>query len=299
MKKTLLILAAGMGSRFGGLKQIEPVGPNEEIILHYSIYDALKAGFNKIVLVIQEEHYEIFQKLVGEQLEGICGVEYVFQKNDNLSSFVSLPENKQKLYGIGHAIYCAEEKINENFGVINADDFYGIEAFEILSEELDKLKTNEFISINYEMQNVVPETGKLNRAKCDVKDGKTTKISGIIVKKEGNNYYGALEGTKEYFEIHPKTLTSMNMFGFTPLLFDYINNDIKEFFNKNKDNLLDVEYSLPKIVNDMIKKDLVIVKSCKTNSKWLGITYREDLEEVKNKIKEKYNNGEYPNKLFK
>lgn len=299
MKKTLLIAAAGMGNRFGGLKQIQPVGPNEEVILHYSIFDAIKNGFNKIVIIVRKENYEVIKEVVGKEIEKICEVHYIFQTNDNIESFVEIPKTRIKPFGIAHAVYCAKDVIKENFGLINADDFYGRDAFKLLSDELNNLEEKEFVSIDYKLKNTINSPEKLNRAKCIVNDqDNIEKILGIFVKKERENYYSCLENNDEYIIEDPNTITSMNMFGFTPYLFEYLEKDIKKFFKYNINELDNIEYSLPKVVNKMINEEAIKVKSIMTDSKWIGITYKEDVDKAKKEIKKLHDNKEYPNKLF-
>lgn len=294
--KTLLIMAAGMGSRFGGLKQIEPVGPNKEVILEYSIYDALKYGFNKVVFIIKEENYEIFRSVIGKKIEDIVKVEYVFQKNDNLN-FIDLPEDRIKPYGTAHAIWCAKDVINEKFGVINADDFYGEEAYKELANFLDN--SDEFCVVSYKVNNTMTDNGEVKRGILKVENDYIKDIVESNIKLEDGKYYAKkLDSDEEYREIGKDTLVSMNMLGFNPMLFDYLDNDIKDFFEKNKDNLEKVEYLIPSVMDDMIKKDIVKAKSVETNATWLGMTYKEDLDMVKTEIKKKHENGEYPSKLF-
>jgi dTDP-glucose pyrophosphorylase len=187
MKKTLLILAAGMGSRFGGLKQIEPVGPNGEFIIHYSIYDAIKAGYNKIVFIIKEENFELFKEKVGKEIEKIVEVHYVFQNNNNMINKVSIPSDRTKPLGTAHAIYCTKDVIKENFTIINADDFYGRESFELLSKFIDTSK-DKFAIAGYIVGNTVSETGSVKRGVC-FKDGeKLTELVESNIEKIDNGY---------------------------------------------------------------------------------------------------------------
>lgn len=298
MKKTLLIMAAGLGSRFGGLKQIEPVGPNKETILEYSIYDALKYGFNKIVFVIKEENYEIFKNLFGKKIENLCEVHYVFQNNDNISSFADIPKDRIKPFGTAHAIYCAKDVIDENFAIINADDFYGSESFKLLSEALDNLNKNEFVFITYKLKNAIQKNSEVVRGICEIKNDELVNLIESNVKEENGKYYACALEENEMKQISESAQVPMNLFGFTTELFKYMDNDIKRFLEKQKQNLNKAEYFIPRVVNNMVKQNIIKVKIITTPSKWLGITYKEDVEEVKQSIKEKHEKKEYPNNLF-
>ena len=298
MKKTLLILAAGMGSRFGGLKQIEPVGPNGEFIIHYSIYDAIKAGYNKIVFIIKEENFELFKEKVGKDIEKIVEVHYVFQKNDNISKKVSIPKDRTKPLGTAHAIYCSKDVIKENFTIINADDFYGKESFELLSNFIDKSK-NDFAIAGYILGNTVTESGSVKRGVCIRDKNKLIELVESNIEKNDTGYVAKALVDERKVEVDFDTLVSMNMITFTPKLFEYLENNIFDYFNNNIDKIDKIEYLIPEVMNEMLQNKLVNIAVIKTPAKWIGITYKEDKEIVVNEIKNLITKGIYPKKLFK
>ena len=239
MKKTLLILAAGMGSRFGGLKQIEGVGPNNEFIIDYSIYDAIKAGFNKIVFIIKEENYEIFKETIGKRVEPHIETEYVFQKNDNLpEEYKELLKNREKPLGTAHAILCARDKINEPFAIINADDFYGYDAYEKAIQFLENPSTNHYGMVAYRLGNTLTPNGSAKRGVCEVDEkGELIKLTESSVTLNGDTVdVHPLEG-KAAFRTSKDTIASMNFLLFTPDLFQILEDRFPDFLNQNKDNL--------------------------------------------------------------
>ena len=299
---TLVILAAGMGSRFGGLKQIAPLGPNDEFIIDYSVYDAIKAGFNKIVFLIKEENYDIFKETIGARVEPHINVEYAFQKNDNVPEpYKTMLEGRVKPLGTAHAILCCKEKVHEPFMIINADDFYGRDAFmkgaEFLKELKDK-KPYPYGLIGYLVKNTMTENGSVKRGVCEVDKGKLLKITeSVIEKKDGKIMASPLSGDKE-FEVEPDDTVSMNMLLFTPSIFDYIEDNFKEFLEDNKDNLEKCEYLIPDVLFKSIKEKYATAKVLKTTASWYGVTYKEDAEGVKKSLKELVNKKEYPNDLW-
>ena len=299
---TLVILAAGMGSRFGGLKQIEPVGPNGEFIIDYSIYDAKKAGFNKIVFVIKKENYEIFKETIGKRVEEKIEVAYAFQELDNLPNGYELPNERIKPWGTAHAILSAKDYVDGNFAIINADDFYGYESFEILANYLNNLTVDfkeHFCMIGYKVANTLTENGSVKRGVCEEIEGYLSKIvESKVEKKDGQIVVSPLNGD-DSFIVDENTLVSMNMFGFTHNIFDYIENHFPEFLEENKEDNLTCEYLIPDIVFDMIKKDMADVKVLKTNARWYGITYKEDKNEIVSAIQNMINDDIYPNYLWK
>ena len=224
-EKTLLIMAAGMGSRFGGLKQIEPIGPNGEFIIDYSIYDAIKSGFTKVVFIIKEENFELFKDTVGKRIESKIPVEYVFQKMEFLPEGYNVPEGRVKPWGTAHAILCAKDVIHEPFLVINSDDFYGSDAFRVASEFMDeehKSDKEEFSLIGYKVVNMLTENGSVKRGVCMMESNKLLGIKeSKVEQKEGVIEAEPLNG-EATFTVTPDTLVSMNMLGFTPDIFNYI-----------------------------------------------------------------------------
>lgn len=297
MKKTLLILAGGMGSRFGGLKQIEPIGPNGEFILHYSVYDAIKSGFNKIIFIIKEENFELFKEKVGDDIEKLVEVHYVFQKNDNIINQVDIPENREKPLGTAHAIYCAKDIINENFVIINADDFYGRESYEILSKFMDDSK-DDFAIAGYVLGNTITESGSVKRGVCVRNNEKLIELIESKIEKIENGYKAnALVDNREV-KVDFDTLVSMNMISFTPKILDYMEQNIISFFKNNMDKIDTVEYLIPEVMNEMLQKGRINISVLRTNAKWIGMTYKEDKEIVINEIKKLIEDGVYPEKIF-
>ncbi len=293
---TLVIMAAGMGSRFGGLKQIEPVGPNGEFIIDYSIYDAIKAGFTKVVFIIKEENYDIFKNTIGKRIEDKIKVEYVFQSMKNIKEGISIPEERVKPLGTGHAIMCLKGVVNEPFVVINADDFYGRDAY-IKAAQFLKENTNDYAMIGYLIGNTLTENGAVKRGYCEKNDGYLTNLIESSVYKENNKIkVEPLDGRAGFYAGND-TIVSMNMFCFKPDMIDYLNDHFIDFVNKNKDNLLTSEYLIPDAVFERINNNEIKVKVIDTNAVWMGITYREDKDSIVKNIKTLIENGEYPEKL--
>lgn len=298
---TLVILAAGMGSRFGGLKQIEPLGPNGEFIIDYSVYDAIKAGFTKIVFLIKEENYDIFKETIGARVEPHIKVEYCFQKNDNLPEGYTLPDDRVKPLGTAHAILCCREKVNEPFIIINADDFYGRDAFEKGAEFLKSIKDEKpypYGMIAYLVKNTITENGAVKRGVCEIDGDVLNKITESSVERiDGKIIAKPLSGS-EPFEVAEDDTVSMNMLLFTPSIFDYIESHFKEFLDSNKDNLEKCEYLIPDVLFDTIKEGYATAKVIKTTSAWYGVTYKEDAEGVKKALKKLVDENVYPNHLW-
>ncbi len=298
---TLVILAAGMGSRFGGLKQITPLGPNEEFIIDYSVYDAIKAGFNKIVFLIKEENYDIFKETIGKRVEPHIHVEYCFQKNDNIPEGYHLPEDRVKPLGTAHAILCCKEKVHEPFMIINADDFYGRDAF-IKGAEFLKQVTEEkpysYGMVGYLVKNTITENGSVKRGVCEVENDKLVSILESSIEKVEDKYIASpLDGSAP-FEVREDDTVSMNMLLFTPSIFEYIEDHFKEFFDNNLDNLEKCEYLIPEVLFRAIKENYATVTALKTTATWYGVTYKEDADYVKKSLKELVDNNEYPNNLW-
>lgn len=295
---TLLIMAAGMGSRFGSLKQIEPIGPGGEFIIDYSIYDAIKVGFNKVVFIIKEENYDIFRDTIGKRIENQIKVEYVFQKNDNIPSKYNL-SGRIKPLGTAHAILCAKDTINENFVVINADDFYGRESFKVIKDFMENAKDNEYALVGYNVANTLTENGSVKRGICMVKDGYLEDIIESSVVREN----GVIKATPLNESLSEMTLkdndpVSMNMLGFTKNIFNYIDERLEDFLESNKHDFSKCEFLIPDILKDLVSKGKVTCKIIPTNAKWEGVTYKEDKEKVVNSIRKLIDEGEYNEKLW-
>ena len=301
-EKTLLILAGGMGSRFGGLKQITPLGPSGEFIIDYSVYDALKAGFTKIVFLIKEDIYETFKETIGKRVEKHIKVEYSFQNNDNVPSQYKIPKERVKPLGTAHAILCCKDEIKEPFAIINADDFYGQEAFKQAADfldEMNKSKENKYGLISYLVKNTLTENGAVKRGVCREENGNLTKlIESSIERKNGKLIASPLSGS-EPFEIDGNEEVSMNFLLFSPSIFSYIEKKFPEFLENHKDDLSTCEYLIPDVLFEATKDNYAKTKVIKTNSKWYGVTYREDAEYVKKALQELVDKNIYPKKLWK
>ena len=293
---TLVIMAAGMGSRFGGLKQIEAVGPNGEFIIDYSIYDAIKAGFKKVVFIIKEENYEIFKETIGKRISNHIKVEYVFQNNNNVP--VSIPNERVKPLGTAHAILCCKDLVHENFAIINADDFYGRDSYLKVKDFISNNKNdNEFTLIGYNAIDTITNNGSVKRGICNVKDNYLVNLNESVINLENGKLNGKTLVDNKDIEVNNDTTVSMNMFGFTPKLFELLENDFKNFLNNN--DLMTAEYLIPEEVNKYLRNGIVNVKVIKTTSKWYGITYKEDLQLIKDEIKKLISDGVYPENLWK
>lgn len=302
MKKdiTLVIMAAGMGSRFGGLKQIAPMGPNGEFIIDYSVYDAIKAGFNKIVFIIKRENFDLFKETIGRRVEPHIKVEYVFQELNNLPDGFSVPEDREKPLGTAHAILCTKGYVNEPFAVINADDFYGrdayIKAYNFLSN-LDNNSSNYGI-IGYKVINTITENGSVKRGVCKCDNGYLKEILESNVEKTyGKIMASPLNGSTP-FEVSEDTTVSMNFLLFTPTLFSYIEELFPRFFKENKDNILKAEFLIPDVLEKLIEEEKAIVNVLETNANWYGVTHKEDTDSVKDALNDLVNNGEYNSNLW-
>lgn len=298
---TLVIMAAGLGSRFGGLKQIEPVGPNNEFIIDYSIYDAISAGFNKIVFVIKEENYEIFKNTIGKKIEDKVEVSYAFQSNNDLPSGIIIPSTRTKPLGTAHAIYAARSKVKTNFAVINADDFYGRDAFikiaQFLKQDLNG-PVEKYAMVGYKTENTLTENGSVKRGICQIKDNYLVKLTeSVIEKKDGKLLATPLENEAP-FVVEDNTLVSMNMLGFSKNLFKHIEDMMYEFYEDNKDNLDTCEYLIPTVITKCIKRGIATMKVLPTTAVWHGVTYKEDKEELEKAIKELIKEKIYPENLW-
>lgn len=292
---TLLILAAGMGSRFGGLKQMEPMGPNGEFIIDYSVYDAIKAGFNKIVFVIKEEMYEDFKNTIGKRIEGHIEVEYVFQKINDIP--VNLDIERIKPWGTGQAVLCCKNAINENFAIVNADDFYGRNAFIKAYEFLKGTSGDNFGMVAYKAINTITENGSVKRGVCEIEDGNLVGIIESSIEKLGNHIHCKSLVDEQEFDVENERLVSMNMLLFTPKIFNYLENDFGKFFKNIKDKEKE-EFLIPEVIDKHIKSGEITVKVIETDSKWYGVTYKEDKDAVKDAINTFIKNKEYNNNLW-
>lgn len=297
---TLVILAAGMGSRYGGLKQIDPITDNGEFIIDFSVYDAIKAGFDKIVFIIKKENYDDFKDTIGKRFDKLVKVEYVFQNIDDLPNGFSVPEGREKPWGTAHAVLAAKDAVKEPFAVINADDFYGRYAFVKLASHLKSIDDSDgklhFCMVGYELENTLTENGTVSRGVCSVDEG--GKLSQIVertkIYRKGSKAFYELDS--EEFEISKDTTVSMNCWGFSPDAFEYIEKGFSQFLAL-RGNELKSEYYLPFAVDEMMKDGICDVTVYNTPDVWYGVTYKEDKEKVKRGIGKLIEDGVYPNKL--
>ena len=289
---TLLIMAAGMGSRYGGLKQLDSVGPNGETIIDYSVYDAIRAGFNKVVFIIRREFEKEFKSQITNKYEGSMKVEFAFQELSNLPDGFECPPDRQKPWGTGHAILSAADLIQEPFVVINGDDFYGIESYQIVSDYY-KNEGDMFTMVAYELGNTLSEFGGVTRGLCTFNNDL---LSTVI---ETSNLERSESGVSSdrNLELDGSEPVSMNVWGFTPDLFPYLRSMFNDFL-KLEGKELKSEFFIPSVVNNLIQSNIKAVKVLKTGSSWFGVTYKEDKPHVVNKIKSLVDNHEYPLKLF-
>ena len=303
MKPTLLLLAAGMGSRYGGLKQLDGLGPNGETIMDYSIYDAIKAGFGKIVFVIRKDFEKEFKEKVLSKYEGHIPAEMVFQSLDALPEGYAVPEGREKPWGTNHAVMMAKDVIKEPFCVINCDDFYNRDSFMVIGKFLSELPENSknaYAMVGFRVGNTLSENGTVARGVCSTDENGllTTVVERTeIMRVEGKVSYKDEEG--QWVAIEDNTPVSMNMWGFSPDYFDYSEKYFKDFLadEKNRTNLK-AEFFIPLMVNKLVNDKTATVKVLDTTSKWFGVTYSADREGTVERIQSLVNEGVYPSKLF-
>ena len=303
MKPTLLLLAAGMGSRYGGLKQLDGLGPNGETIMDYSIYDAIKAGFGKIVFVIRKDFEDDFRQKVLSKYEGHIPAEVCFQAMDKLPEGFTVPEGRQKPWGTNHAVMMAKGLINEPFCVINCDDFYNRDAYMVMGKFLSELpegSKNRYSMVGFRVGNTLSENGTVARGICSKdNDGHLTEVveRTEIMRVDGKVCYKDEEG--KWVAVEDNTPVSMNMWGFTPDYFEYSDEYFKEFLSdaKNMENLK-AEFFIPLVVNNLIHAGTATVKVLDTTSKWFGVTYAADRQATVDRIQKLIEEGVYPNRLF-
>lgn len=290
-------MAAGMGSRFGGLKQIEPIGPNGEFLIDYSIYDAIKAGFNKVVFVIKKENEKLFKDTVGKRIENVVDVDYAFQDVNEITQKYNLNVKREKPWGTAHAIMCAEPFINEPFVIINADDFYGSDSFVKAYDHL--LNNDDYCVIGYPIDKTLSSNGAVKRGICNSKDDFLVDLIESNCEKKEDKIIASPLDNSPVFDVDNDCVCSMNMLGFNKGIFSYLNANLEEFLNLHKCDILNCEYLIPDLVYKAIKDKYAMVHVVKTTSNWMGITYKDDLEEVKNNLNSYINQGLYPLELWK
>lgn len=299
MKPTLVVLAAGMGSRFGGLKQISPLGPNGEIIIDYSLHDAYEAGFRDVVFVIKREIYDTFKEVIGDRTEKMMNVSYAFQETDMLPKGFEVPCGRVKPWGTAHAVICAAPYIKGNFGIINADDFYGADCYRKLYNFLQneqKTETLQLCMVSYILSNTLTENGTVSRGVCSVKDGKlisVTERTNIRKKEDGNGEF-SLDGGKSFETISKDTPVSMNVWGLTLDMVEYMKRGFEEFLENLSENKERAEYYLPFAVDSAIKDNTAQVTVLQSSDKWYGVTYKEDKDSVTRALTDMFEKGIYP-----
>ncbi len=298
---TLVVLAAGMGSRYGGLKQLDTVGPSGEAIIDYSIYDALKAGFNKIVFIIRKDIEADFKRFVGSKFEGKVAVEYVYQEIDKLPEGFEVPTNRTKPWGTAHAVLMAAEVVKENFAVINADDFYGREAYTTIANYLLNLDTTSYDNamVGYLLKNTLSDNGYVSRGQCRANENSflIDVVERTHIEKETNGIFFDAGEEKGKMFLHDNTLVSMNFWGFTPMFFKQLALEFHAFLKANKTELK-AEFYIPSVVNQMIKNKIGNTKVLQSTASWFGVTYQDDKPRVVNNIKQLIEQSVYPKALW-
>lgn len=301
MNTALVILAAGIGSRFGkGIKQIEPVGPHGELIIDYSVNDAVEAGFNKIVCIIRHDIEDDFKKMIGNRLSEKIKVEYAFQEMDKLPSGFSA-DGRTKPWGTGHALLCCKGIVNENFAIINADDYYGKEAFVKIHDYLENMPQDStmyhFAMAGFKLKNTLSENGGVTRGVCNVSEnGMLTGVTETsnIEKIDGKP---AVKGDCEVKYLDNEAFVSMNMWGLTPDFINELSGGFEDFLKKLEPDDKKSEYLLPDVIDSMIKSNKADVKVLPVNDRWFGVTYQEDKYYVRDEFKKLHNQGIYDNVL--
>jgi len=298
-KPTLLVLAAGMGSRYGGLKQIDPIGPNGEAIIEYSMYDAIAAGFGKIVFVIREVFEQAFKDMIGTKLDGLVEVEYVYQELDRCLGDFELPSDRQKPWGTGHAILVAKDVINEPFAVINADDFYGGYSYKAIAEYLtSRASANNYCMVGYTLRNTLSANGSVSRGVCQC-DGNMA-LQKIVEHTKIEDVEGSincLDGVGSEKELTGEEIVSMNLWGFHTSIFEHLESQFAGFL-KQKGGETTSEFYIPEVVDNLINSKQTEVTVLKSESSWFGVTYPQDKPQVVSQVSDLVEKGLYPEKLW-
>ena len=299
MKPTLVIMAAGMGSRYGGLKQIDPMGPNGETLIEYSVYDAIRAGFGKVVFIIRKDFADAFKEVVGSTFEGKIEVDYAYQELDDLPEGFSVPEGREKPWGTGQAILACKDVVDTPFCVQNADDFYGAAAFQAIADELTTLAAGSTDScmVGFETQNTLSPNGSVSRGICEVEDGNLVSVVERlkIIRNEAGQVQD--DGEDPPFNMTGEEICSMNFWGFTPKFFDALHDRFVAFL-KEKGTEMKSEWFIPGIVDDMINTGETKVKVLSSSDRWFGVTYPEDKPTVMGELQTMHDAGKYPDALW-
>ncbi len=302
-KPVLVVMAAGMGSRYGSLKQIDPIGPSGEIIIDYSVFDAVKAGFEKVIFIIKKEIEQDFKNAIGNRFEKHIKVEYAFQDTNNTPKGFTCPDDRVKPWGTAHAVLSAKHLIDGSFAVINADDFYGADAFKILYDFLSNNTSNtDFCMVGYQIENTLTENGTVSRGVCEIDENNILKSiteRRTIAKDVTGAKYTQDDG-ETWVHIKEKTLVSMNLWGFTPFFLQQAEQRFSNFLAENLDTApLTCEYYLPTVVSQLIDENMANVTVLHSKDKWYGVTYSQDKPVVQNALKQKHIDGDYTTPLWK
>jgi NDP-sugar pyrophosphorylase family protein len=300
MKPTLLILAAGMGSRYGKLKQLDPVGPSGEVILDYSVYDAISAGFGKVVFVIRKDFEEEFKEKIGKRFSDVIEVDYVFQALNILPEGFEVPEGREKPWGTSHAVMMAKDTIKEPFAVINADDFYGAGAFKIMADNLSKSSDendSDYFMVGYPLHKTLSDFGHVSRGITEVDENSFMKKIIERTHIERAPFGARYKDGEEFKELTGNEIASMNFFGLRPSYFEHSLEMFKNFIDENKENLK-AEFYIPFVVNRLVEDNKVKLKVIPADTEWFGVTYIEDKPFVEKKIRDLIDMGVYPESLW-
>lgn len=297
----LVVLAAGMGSRYGGLKQMDPMGPSGETVLDYSVYDAIRAGFSKIIFVIREDFADEFKKSVGSRFSDKVDIAYAFQTLDDLPEGHEVPEGREKPWGTAHAVRAARHEIDRPFAVINADDFYGADAYRkaahFLSSKPPEGEKAQYCIVGYPLQNTLSDHGSVNRGLCQSKNGLLHSVEEITnIARHENGQITGEQAHGETLPISPNTISSMNLWGFPLSFLDELEENFMQFLNEG-DNKEKFEFYIPSVVDQLIRENKADCHVLETSSTWFGVTYPEDKEHVVKSIQKLVESGEYPQNL--
>ncbi len=294
---TAIILAAGLGSRYGGLKQLDPVGPNGEFIIDYSVYDCIRAGFDKIVFIIKEENLEVFEETIGSRIKGDIKIEYAFQNMNDLPDGFSCPVDRTKPWGTAHALRACRNIVDDKFVIFNADDFYGRESFENMYKSLSDVDDKNFSMPGYTLVNTLSDNGHVARGVCVTENGMIKNIREIkqIMRIDGVVKY---EDNGEWIKIDENSPVSMNFWGFTPDIFKYLEGGFSDFLKDPNTDLLKDEYYIPNVIDNGVRAGDFNCKVIETPAKWMGVTYRTDKPAFLDFLNKKIASGEYPENLW-
>ena len=294
---TAVILAAGLGSRYGGLKQIDPVGHHGEFIIDYSVFDCIRAGFDKVVFIIKEENLEVFEDTIGSRIKGDIKIEYAFQNMNDLPDGFACPAEREKPWGTAHALRACRNIVDESFVIFNADDFYGKETFEAMYNSLLHVNSESFCMPGYVLKNTLSENGHVARGICESVDGRIRHIREVkkIMRMDGIVKY---EENGVWKEVDENSLVSMNFWGFTPDVFRYVDECFVDFLNDPETNVLTDEFYIPTVIEYGISKGKFSCRIIKTDAKWMGVTYRSDKPAFQEYLNGMIEKGFYPENLW-